>query len=109
MAAEKLIKALRGLAVNTGSLACLGCGYEHRCALSGCAILRKAADAMESLQAERDAALKDLRRLGDCDTCLHNKPEGYDGKPCTCCMRGEKWQWRGLRKESARKERDPHD
>lgn len=29
MKTEELITALRGLKVETGSLACLGCGYEH--------------------------------------------------------------------------------
>lgn len=37
-----LIKALEQLKVETGSLACLGCGYEHNCSTKGCAILRKA-------------------------------------------------------------------
>lgn len=29
MKIDELIKALRGLKVETGSLACLGCGHEH--------------------------------------------------------------------------------
>lgn len=55
---------------------------------------------LEQVRADRDAAVKDLRKLGDCATCLHDKQVGYDDKPCTCCMRGEKWQWRGIRKET---------
>lgn len=35
---------LRRLSVQTGSLACLGCGREHSCGVHGCRILR---DAME--------------------------------------------------------------
>ncbi len=42
MTANELIKALRRLKVQTGSLACLGCGYEHNCGIHGCAILREA-------------------------------------------------------------------
>lgn len=29
------------LKVETGSLVCVGCGYEHNCGIHGCAILRK--------------------------------------------------------------------
>lgn len=40
---EELIQALDRLKVQTGSLACLGCGYEHNCTIKGCQILREAA------------------------------------------------------------------
>lgn len=43
----KLILALNGLKVETGSLACMGCGYEHNCSTNGCAIIR---EAMEQLK-----------------------------------------------------------
>lgn len=36
MKREELIQALDRLKVQTGSLACLGCGYEHNCATKGC-------------------------------------------------------------------------
>ena len=39
---------LRRLSVQTGSLACLGCGREHSCGVHGCRILR---DAMELITA----------------------------------------------------------
>ena len=42
MKTEELITALRGLKIETGSLACLGCGYENNCSIHGCAILREA-------------------------------------------------------------------
>ena len=38
---KTLLDALRTLKVQTGSLACLGCGHEHNCSTEGCAILRK--------------------------------------------------------------------
>lgn len=38
---EDLLAALRRLKVQTGSLVCLGCGYEHNCGIHGCAILQK--------------------------------------------------------------------
>ena len=47
MEIEALVKALRQLKVPTGSLVCLGCGYEHNCGVHGCAILKDAADALE--------------------------------------------------------------
>lgn len=47
MTHDELIKAQRRLKVETGSLACLGCGHEHNCSTHGCAILREAAEALE--------------------------------------------------------------
>ena len=44
---KDVIAALRRLRVQTGSLACLGCGYEQSCSVRGCAILRAAADLLE--------------------------------------------------------------
>ena len=43
MKTDELIKSLQSLKVQTGSLACLGCGHEHNCGVHGCAILREAA------------------------------------------------------------------
>ena len=42
MKREELIQALNCLKVQTGSLACLGCGYEHNCTTKGCRIMREA-------------------------------------------------------------------
>ena len=42
-----LIEALNRLKVETGSLACLGCGYENNCSINGCAIIRKAIRALD--------------------------------------------------------------
>lgn len=47
-----LIHRLRRMKVETGSLVCLGCGYEYNCGVRGCRILREAADRMEQLTAE---------------------------------------------------------
>lgn len=46
---EKLIAALRRLAPETGSLCCLGCGYEHNCSTHGCAVIRAAVVEIEAL------------------------------------------------------------
>lgn len=48
MSRAQLAQALRRIRVDTRSLACLGCGYEHGCSVHGCAILRAAAAAIES-------------------------------------------------------------
>lgn len=53
MTKHELIAALKRLKVETGSLVCLGCGYEHNCGIHGCAILRAAVDALEAMDASR--------------------------------------------------------
>lgn len=65
MTDKELIAAMRRLSVETGSLACVGCGREHNCDIHGCAILRKAAARLDALadqlhyaQAERDVVTK---------------------------------------------------
>ena len=50
MKREELIQALNCLKVQTGSLACLGCGYEHNCTTKGCRIIQ---DRVTEDQAER--------------------------------------------------------
>ncbi len=55
MTDEQILQVLKRLRVETGSLACIGCGREHNCGTHGCAILRQAADLIERLTAERDA------------------------------------------------------
>lgn len=56
MTTNDLLEALTRLRVETGSLACLGCGREHNCSTHGCAILRAAADLIERLTAENAKA-----------------------------------------------------
>ncbi len=46
MKIDDLISALSQLRVETGSLACLGCGHEHNCSTSGCAIIREAIEVL---------------------------------------------------------------
>ena len=50
MTISKLIQALNGLKVETGSLACMGCGHEHNCSTNGCAILREAIDTLSGFE-----------------------------------------------------------
>lgn len=51
---QKTVQALKRLRVETGSLACFGCGHEHNCSTQGCAILRNAAAHMEAALANYD-------------------------------------------------------
>lgn len=53
MTDTELIRSLRRLKVETGSLACWGCGHEHNCGIHGCAIIRQAAERLEELRQEK--------------------------------------------------------
>ncbi len=52
METNKLITALRRMKVETGSLICFGCGHEHNCSTRGCALIREAADRLDTMQRE---------------------------------------------------------
>lgn len=54
---HELINALHRLKVETGSLACCGCGHEHNCGVHGCAVMREAADRIAN-QSNHIAALQ---------------------------------------------------
>ena len=60
MTTDDLLQALARLRVETGSLACLGCGREHNCSTKGCRILREAADLIERLTAENADLRKEI-------------------------------------------------
>ena len=60
MTDAEILAALSHLKVQTGSLACLGCGYEHNCGVHGCTILREAAGLIER-QAKELAGLRSAR------------------------------------------------
>lgn len=51
MSLKELITALQRLKVETGSIACLGCGHEHNCGIHGCAIIREAAEKLVDFNA----------------------------------------------------------
>lgn len=53
---KELTAQLRRMSVETGSLVCLSCGYEHNCGIHGCALLRQAVETIE----RQAAALEDL-------------------------------------------------
>lgn len=62
MSDRELLAALRRLKVQTGSLACLGCGYEHDCGVHGCRILREAVAWLEqTLPEDRPSSVMECR------------------------------------------------
>lgn len=65
MTTNKLIKALQRLKVETGSIACLGCGYEHNCGILGCTIILEAAEKIGDFNAVFDEDTV-VRLAGQC-------------------------------------------
>lgn len=43
---KELAQQIQKMAVTTGDLSCLGCGYERKCSVHGCAVLKRAADLL---------------------------------------------------------------
>lgn len=66
-----VLKELNRLKIETGSLACLGCGHEHGCDVHGCAILREAAEELLYLRRKN----KDLADLITRTPKLRKEPE----------------------------------
>lgn len=66
MTNEELIQALDRLKVQPGSLACLGCGYEHNCTTKGCRILREAVEQLSAPVIRTRAEI--LEAAGKCIT-----------------------------------------
>lgn len=48
MKREEIVSGLRQRRLETGSIACLGCGWENSCGFRGCRIMREAADMLEN-------------------------------------------------------------
>lgn len=60
---SELVSAVRRLKVETGSLACMGCGHEHNCGVSGCAVMREAADRIANQSTHVAALQKEIEKL----------------------------------------------
>lgn len=72
---------------------------EGMCDYDGKDPLEKAADAIETILAERDAAVEDIHR--DCITCAHSESNNKDHITCKfmeACRFAEHWEWRGPKK-----------
>lgn len=53
MTKSNLLAELRHLKIQTGSIACCGCGYEHNCSTRECAIIREAVSVIEADDPDR--------------------------------------------------------
>ena len=60
---KDLVNAIRRLKVETGSLACIGCGHGHNCGVSGCAIMREAADRITNQSTHIAALQQEIEKL----------------------------------------------
>ena len=58
---QEIAEKLRDMAVNTGTLNRLGCGFEHNCSVHGCAVLKQAAELIS--QPNEPLTLKQLRAM----------------------------------------------
>ena len=86
---EEIVRALRRLKVETGSLVCMGCGREHDCGILGCRIVREAAELIEKLTdrcaryAEEIAVAQERTRWIPVTERL---PEATDGDYVLACV-----------------------
>jgi len=55
----------------------------------------KAVRERDRLQAERDAAVRDMEKYPDCRLCYH-----YGYEQCPAGVDGHCWQWRGVQEET---------
>lgn len=108
---DDVLSALSKLKVETGSLACMGCGLEHDCGTKGCRILREAAELIKGQAKALGLALGQLKRQEDaCESCKHSGtavPCIDDTDPvmvcdtctyeCPCkeCREYSCWEWNG--------------
>lgn len=60
---QELVNAIRRLKVETRSLACIGCGRGHNCGVSGCAIMREAADRIANQSTHIAALQQEIEKL----------------------------------------------
>ena len=60
---QELVSAIRRLKVETGSLACMGCGHARNCGVSGCAVMREAADRIANQRTHIAALQQEIEKL----------------------------------------------
>lgn len=59
------------------------------------AAIRQLLIRAKEAERQRDAAVADLKDIGQCAHCIHDKPFGYDDETCVKCTRGNHWEWKG--------------
>lgn len=78
MTTDEILCALDALAVQTGSLACLGCGHEHNCGIHGCAIIREAGKIIRWLSTDNTALREKMPQW----ISVEERPQTDHSKKC---------------------------
>lgn len=84
---QELVSAIRRLKVETGSLACMGCGHEHNCGVSGCAVMREAADRIANQSTHILALQKEIAGLRKAVRWVHDGLYLCDPEKNTVCKK----------------------
>lgn len=84
---QELVNAIRRLKVETGSLACMGCGHEHNCGASGCAVMREAADRIANQSTHILALQKEIAELRKAVRWVHDELYLCDPEKNTVCKK----------------------
>lgn len=112
---EEIVRAMRRLKVETGSLVCMGCGHKHICGIHGCRIMREAAELIEKLTdrcaryADEIAVLQEREKwvpvterlpeisnswgVSDVVLCIISDPSGYPPPNPGLCVYLEDGKW----------------
>ena len=93
---KPIADAMRHCKYKTTKAECKACAIHRICKNYKGFIEDYAADVIEHLQKERDAAVADLKEVKSCETCKHMTE--MDDDLCIKCARsfGLKYEWRGL-------------
>ena len=94
--AKKIVDALRADCYEQGS--CPDCAANEWCHGNATKPLDDyAADMIEALSAQFEAAVYDMRLTRHCDICKHHRANGGDCCGVSCCGYGRPgWEWRGV-------------
>lgn len=84
---QELVNAIRRLKVEAGSLACMGCGHEHNCGVSGCAVMREAADRIANQSTHILALQKEIAGLRKAVRWVHDGLYLCDPEKNTVCKK----------------------
>lgn len=87
MESQDLVNAIRRLKVETGSLACMGCGHKRNCGVSGCAIMREAADRIANQSTHILALQKEIEGLRRAARWVHDGLYLCDPDKNTACKK----------------------
>lgn len=84
---QELVNAIRRLKVETGSLSCMGCEHERNCGVSGCAVMREAADRIANQSTHILALQKEIAGLRKAVRWVHDGLYLCDPEKNTVCKK----------------------